>query len=102
MAEPLLGFLSVGWQINVINFVGQLAVINVFLALFNLIPIPPLDGFHVIQGLVPRQQAASMAQFEQYGPFLLLLLVFAGMNFVGPILGSGASAILHFFVTVGS
>ena len=54
---------------NAINFV----LINIFLAIFNLIPLPPFDGGHVVQGLLPPRAAAS---FGKIGRFSLLVLIF--------------------------
>lgn len=51
---------------------------NVLLGIFNLIPIPPLDGSRVLYGLVPPRLAWNWAQFEMIGPFLLLLVLFYG------------------------
>ena len=57
---------------NLENFL----VINVFLALFNLLPIPPFDGGHVVEGLLPRRLARRYARLGRYGfPILVLLLV---------------------------
>jgi len=52
-----------------------IVILNVFLAVFNLLPIPPLDGFKVAIALLPQQTAYSLSRFEQYGPLLLLGLV---------------------------
>jgi Zn-dependent protease len=49
--------------------------INVFLALFNLLPIPPFDGSHIVEGLLPRSLAAGWAKLRQVGMFLFILLV---------------------------
>lgn len=50
--------------------------INVLLAAFNLIPIPPLDGSKIFAGLLPPKQAFQFRQLESYGPIILLFLVF--------------------------
>src|SRR6267378_6253822 len=51
---------------------------NCILAVFNLIPIPPLDGSNVVYGLLPPQQKYTWRTYQQYGPILLLLLLFFG------------------------
>ena len=52
---------------------------NIFLALFNLLPIFPLDGFHVVKALLPLNQAYSFAKFnEAYGPYLLFGIIGLG------------------------
>lgn len=50
--------------------------LNVFLALFNLLPLPPFDGSHIVEGLLPRDAARSYRQLRQFGfPLMLILLV---------------------------
>ena len=56
--------------------VGFVIVFNIILAVFNLIPISPLDGFKVAVGVLPARQAYALARMERYGPVLLLLFVF--------------------------
>ena len=51
---------------------------NLGLAAFNLIPIPPLDGSHVLAGLLPRRLSYRYAQLAPYGPILLIALLFFG------------------------
>ena len=53
-----------------------IVIANVFLAAFNLIPIPPLDGFGFVSGLLPKPIAYQLEPLRQYGPLLLMVLVF--------------------------
>jgi Zn-dependent protease len=64
------------------TFFRSLIEINVLLAAFNLVPIPPLDGFGVVQGLLPARLAYSLEPLRQYGPIILLIAIF-----VGPMVG---------------
>ena len=51
-------------------------VINIFLALFNLLPIPPFDGSHIVEGLLPREAAQVYNKLRPFGfPLLFLLLL---------------------------
>lgn len=51
-------------------------LINIFLGLFNLIPLPPFDGSHIVEGLLPREFARSYGKLRPYGlPLLFLLLL---------------------------
>ena len=57
--------------LNLFNFIS----INVFLALFNLLPIPPFDGSHIVEGLLPEQAARGYAKFRQVGMLIPILLI---------------------------
>lgn len=52
---------------------------NVILAIFNLLPIAPLDGFKVLAGLLPKDWYEDFIQTEQYGIFILLILLATGL-----------------------
>jgi Zn-dependent protease len=57
--------------LNLNNFL----LINVFLALFNLLPIPPFDGSHIVEGLLPREAARRYAGMRRYGLTLMIFLL---------------------------
>lgn len=58
-------------------------VINAFLALFNLLPIPPFDGSHIVEGLLPRSLAARYARLQRIGMLLFIALIAATWVFPG-------------------
>jgi len=61
---------------------SQFVWLNVVLAIFNLIPIPPLDGFKILMGILPPDIAYQMRPLERYGPILLM-----GVVFILPMIG---------------
>jgi Zn-dependent protease len=64
------------------------------LMIFNLLPIPPLDGWRVLLGFLDARTAFSLRQYEQYGFIVLLLLVFAG----GTLLSNVIAAVMTFLL----
>ncbi|HEY0086611.1 MAG TPA: site-2 protease family protein [Allosphingosinicella sp.] len=87
---------------NLENFL----VINVFLAIFNLLPIPPFDGSHVVEGLLPRPLAKRYAKFGKYGFLLLILLlvvvpsIWPRLNLVQWIVVPPVQAVLGFYLSL--
>jgi Zn-dependent protease len=60
----------------VVRLVALIVQLNILLAIFNLIPIPPLDGYNVLLAFLPPRQAMVVRQYAPYGVIILLLLVF--------------------------
>ena len=81
-------------------FVFEIAVtfviVDVLLLIFNLLPIPPLDGWRALLGLVDARTAYSLRQFEQNGFIVLLLLIFIAPRFIGGLVGTLAGFLLGF------
>jgi len=68
-----------GGQSFIVSVLGQAVYLNLLLAFFNLIPVPPLDGGNVALGLLPPQLAAQYSQVRQYGIIILYALMLTGV-----------------------
>ncbi|MCI8336809.1 MAG: site-2 protease family protein [Peptococcaceae bacterium] len=107
----LLSYLSLwGWKWIVfgglshndylLNFFNQMVMTNLYLGIFNLLPVPPLDGSKILAGFGNDNFAQGVYRMEQYGPLLLLILIVT--NLTDKILVPIADACLHLgFILTG-
>ncbi|OGH87369.1 MAG: hypothetical protein A2206_03720 [Candidatus Magasanikbacteria bacterium RIFOXYA1_FULL_40_8] len=82
-----------GLIIQLIDFSGNLAMMlsvivyaNVLLAVFNLVPIPPLDGSKILYAILPDSMWKVKQMLEQYGFFILLIFIFFFFHLISPII----------------
>lgn len=82
--EPLLDILVLGVQLNLV------------LACFNMLPIPPLDGSNVVMGLLPRRLAVSYMRLGRYGMVIVVILALSGVlgRLIGPPVEYGLRLLL--------
>ncbi|MGE4282904.1 MAG: site-2 protease family protein [Clostridia bacterium] len=73
-------------------------VYNTGLAIFNLIPIPPLDGSKIFISILPSRLYYNILRYESYGQVILILLLFTGM--LNPVLDFLFSSILTIFIVI--
>ncbi|MFP3508910.1 site-2 protease family protein [Peribacillus sp. SIMBA_075] len=71
-------------------FFEMLINLNILLFVFNLIPLPPLDGYRIVQDLVSADLRAKMTQYEQYGSLIFLILIITPLSryTISPILNN--------------
>jgi Zn-dependent protease len=89
--NPFVVYGTAGWTAT--DYIGLFlsagVLLNCILAVFNLLPIAPLDGFRVWIGLLPIELARPIAQMERYGILVLMALFFlgpaVGINFFGAV-----------------
>ncbi len=75
----LIPFHQSEWGLIALQLLQPLVTINIILAAFNLIPLPPLDGSKILAGILPDSGTRLMYSLEQYGMFILLLLIVTGV-----------------------
>ena len=68
-----------GWLIPICTFLSVMLLLNVSLAVFNLIPIPPLDGSHVLETFLPESFRPLYEQIKPYSFFILIGLLWLGV-----------------------
>lgn len=79
---------------------AYIVYINLLLGIFNLIPIPPLDGSHILFTFFPKLKRKVNFFMQQYGPFLLFFLILIIVNFIFPYLLTLINLIFELIVSM--
>jgi len=99
----LLGPVEGELMTTVVAFLFVGAQLNIGLCFFNLIPVPPLDGSHIILGLVPGRVADAIEPYFRYGGIALLVLIFGsrylGFNALGTLIWSPMAWVMKIILT---
>lgn len=72
-------FIRVGILVQFQYYFSLVVFINLLLAIFNMIPVPPLDGSRLVMGLLPSPLAAQYARLERYGILIVVGLLYLGL-----------------------
>ena len=85
-------------SIQVARILLTVIQLNLVLAIFNLLPIAPLDGFKIVLGLLPRDAALSFAKTERYGMMILVLVIMGDVFLNIGILGRVISFLMRLVI----
>lgn len=102
---PLISYSIIGLFVYwLIGLLQPLVVLNVILAVFNLIPIHPLDGYKIVGGILPENYARQWAELEGYGMVFLILLILplAGTSPIHTIISPIINVLLSLLLPMAS
>jgi Zn-dependent protease len=83
------------------EFMYDFVLINLLLMLFNLLPIGPLDGSKILRGFAPHEWDSFLVPLEQWGFFILMLLVFVGGPILSIVIGQPAGYLFRAITGLG-
>lgn len=95
LLSPVLMLLNIGWLgIGVSAFLGWMIIINLMLGIFNLLPVPPLDGSKILAFFLTDRAHYAYIRYEKFGYIALILLLMLGwltpiLSFLAQYIGSG-------------
>ena len=106
LAGPLMNFILAFVGFLVFRFGGysdiavQFVHINLGFMIFNLLPIPPLDGSRLLYAIAPDGVRRILEPMETYGIFLVYLLILVGGSLFSNIMVNGVNGVIDFFVMI--
>lgn len=89
------------FMLHLYQFVVVFGTVNIGLAIFNLIPLYPLDGYHILYALLPGRQAMSFAKSAPYGPTIILAIFFL-LPLIGQIAGGSTLFDIPLYILLGA
>lgn len=102
-AAVLTGVITDGGRVEA-SLAGQIFQTTIFVNLgffvFNMLPIPPLDGSRALYALAPEGARRIMEQIERYGIFVVFVIVMLGSSVIGPVLVNSMNAIIDLFTLI--
>lgn len=98
---PLLVYVAANWATYLLQIIFYLIIINLSLALFNLLPVPPFDGSRIFALFLPEKAYFAIQKYERYIMIGVLLLVWGvpwvfGIDPLGWLLGKGVNGLFNF------
>lgn len=94
----LVSFIQASGALSLSLVLSEFIWINLILAVFNLIPIPPLDGSKLLYALLPSELVYRLRSLEQFGFLILMAIVFLVPAVLTVLVGLPASALLQLFI----
>ncbi len=82
----IIRFVQEGVMTPFIEIASYIVIINLTLAVFNLIPIPPLDGSKLLFSMLPQQYGKTRMMLETYAPILIIVVVFFLWKLIYPVI----------------
>lgn len=95
-ASPIVGMIV----IPLVALLQPIIIFNVILAIFNLVPVHPLDGFKIVGGLLPEEQSRSWHELERYGMIFLLFLIipFNGVSTISKFISPAINFVVSLLI----
>jgi Zn-dependent protease len=108
LTTVIIGFIGNPLATNVLTqrilqFLIVFASVNIALAILNILPLYPLDGYQILYTMLPSKQALSFSRSAQYGPFIILGIFFL-LPFIGSLTHASSFPLFHlsFYILQGS